>query len=678
MKKYLSLLLVFLLLLGVVPAGATWVEPEPMSGFLTEPMIAAGGTHTLALREDGTVWSWGDNASGQLGDGTRENRLYPLPVEGLTNIVHISADIGTSVAIGADGRMWVWGADSVGSTTFRTRPYLVSLSNNSGTVAADVGSGVVLTMRSNGEAWARGGGRQMGTSSATSNLGRVLIETRNPVVPLDNVVSVAVGSFHSLAVRGDGSVWSWGRNNMGQLGRNTPGEDAPRPALIPGLAWGAREVVAVASHSLVLMENGTVRGFGQNSSGQLGNGTTAMIQESPVQVLNLNNVIALDTSNNHSVAVRGDGTVWGWGRNGSGVLGDGTTTDSHVPVQVQGLSGVTAVAAGWNHSVALREDGTVWAWGHNPNGQLGIGTRWSTELTPVQVVGANNVGHFSLRGAPNTREPLPFDDVDFTHPDYDAIRFVYENDLMRGIGDNLFAPNLSLDRSMVATITYRLQGEPNTSFRQIFSDIGNGQWYSLPITWAYDNGIVQGIGDGSFAPRNQITQQELAVMMYRLAVSRGYPVIVWGNTPVSGQTAPWARDAMLWAVYHGFIGGNTPLANATRAQTASFAYAFETLNWANVPETPISPDYPLLGSWERLTSEARPTGDVLTFYVNGVASRTHSGGTIHYFWRPLTGGMIEKVPAGGGMPALDFRFQIVADLMSLMPTGGAVTVYIRR
>ena len=184
-----------------------------------------------------------------------------------------------------------------------------------------------------------------------------------------------------------------------------------------------------------------------------------------------------------------------------------------------------------------------------------------------------------------------FADVDASHPNYAAIRFVYENGLMRGIGDNLFAPNLSLDRSMVATVVYRLEGEPNTTFRQIFSDIGDGQWYSLPITWAYDNGVVQGIGDGSFAPLNQITQQELAVMMYRLAVSRGYSVSVPGNVNISSQTAPWATDALRFAVHHGFIAGDTPLANATRAQTASFVHAFATHNWSG-QETPPPPPPP--------------------------------------------------------------------------------------
>ena len=188
---------------------------------------------------------------------------------------------------------------------------------------------------------------------------------------LGEVTAVAAGQFHSLALLGDGTVMSWGRNSSGQLGTgSTTGSSAPVP--VSGLS-GVSAVAAGALHSLALLSNGTVMAWGANESGQLGNGTTVS-SSVPVAVSGLSGVTAIAAGNGYSLALLGSGTVMSWGTNQTGQLGDGTTTNRTAPVAVSGLSGATAIAAGFAHSLAVLGNGTVLAWGYNRFGQLGDGT----------------------------------------------------------------------------------------------------------------------------------------------------------------------------------------------------------------------------------------------------------------------------------------------------------------
>jgi hypothetical protein len=200
------------------------------------------------------------------------------------------------------------------------------------------------------------------------------------VTGLTGVTQVAAGTFHSLAVRSDGTVWAWGANNGGQLGDGTT-TNRSVPVQVTGLT-GVTQVAAGTFHSLAVRSDGTVWAWGNNLHGQLGDGTTTN-RSVPVQVTGLSGVTQVAAGWGQSLAVKSDGTVWAWGYNLQGELGDGTTTDSPVPVPVAGLSGVVQVAAtggiGGGESLAVKSDGTVWAWG------IHIGS------VPVQVAGLSGV-----------------------------------------------------------------------------------------------------------------------------------------------------------------------------------------------------------------------------------------------------------------------------------------------
>jgi alpha-tubulin suppressor-like RCC1 family protein len=193
-------------------------------------------------------------------------------------------------------------------------------------------------------------------------------------------VAIAAGGAHSLALKSDGTVWAWGYNGYGQLGDGTTSSRS-LPVPVSGLS-GVTAIAAgnngyITTHSLALKSDGTVWAWGYNNYGQLGdNSTTA--RNSPTQVLSavgqpFTSVTAIAAGGGHSLALKADGTAWAWGYNYYGQLGDGSTTARGLPVQLPGLTGVTAIAAGDNHSLAASTDGTEWAWGSGGHGRLGNG-----------------------------------------------------------------------------------------------------------------------------------------------------------------------------------------------------------------------------------------------------------------------------------------------------------------
>jgi uncharacterized delta-60 repeat protein len=303
-------------------------------GVGSDPVIAvAGGTHhTLTVAADGTVWAAGWNATGQLGDGTTIDRHAAVPVPGLTRIVAVAAGTYHSLALRDDGTVWAWGWNYFG---------------------------------------------QLGNGST--------VDRRTPVqVPgLTQVTAIAAGAHHNLALKADGTAWAWGWNGVGQLGIGST-VDSRVPVRV-SLPAGVTDIAAGSYHSLFLYNsNGTIAVAGWNAFGQLGIDTGPSLSPSVVagSGTDRGRYVAVAGGGLHSLAIRADGTVWAWGWNHFGELGDGSTVDRHTPVMVTGVSNAAWVAGGAYHSLVLGRDGVAKAWGWNGYGQLGTA---STGDSPVPV-----------------------------------------------------------------------------------------------------------------------------------------------------------------------------------------------------------------------------------------------------------------------------------------------------
>ncbi len=343
--------------------------------------VAAGHDHSLALRADGTVWAWGANALGQLGDGGNAARPLPAAIKGVTDALAISAGGEYSLALGADGTVLGWGYNGYArqlDPAYQgvTRPATVE--GLSDVVAVSVGGYHSLALRADGTvlAWGANTYGQLGSGAAPSTDAPVPAL----VTGLTDVVAVAAGGLHSLALRADGSVWAWGNNYDGQLGDGTR-EERDRPGPVKGLK-GAVAISAGLYHSLALRADGGVVGWGANLSGQLSADAPDTGVSVPTGVKGLAQAVAISAGSLHSLALLRGGAVWAWGKGDAGQLGRGGDNSS-APGAVAGLS-ATALVAGGNHNLALGADGAVWAWGAGDAGQLGDGTTQDS-ATPVQV-----------------------------------------------------------------------------------------------------------------------------------------------------------------------------------------------------------------------------------------------------------------------------------------------------
>jgi alpha-tubulin suppressor-like RCC1 family protein len=345
-----------------------WV-PVPVPDVSGVTAIAAGDYHTVALKGDGTLWAWGRNGHGQLGEGSTTDRAAPVHVTGLSGITAIAAGDNHTVALKGDGTVWAWGRNSHGQlgdggTTNRSAP--VHVAGLSGITAIAAGGCHTVALRTDGTVWTWGwnGDGQLGDGRTTDRSAPV------HVAGLLEVTAIAAGFEHTLALKGDGTLWAWGGNRFGQLGISST-TNRSAPVQVAGLS-GVTAIAAGSSHTVALKGDGTLWAWGWNSQGQLGNGSNTN-RSAPEQVTGLSGVTAIVAGSSHTVALKRDGTLWAWGWNSQGQLGNGSTVNRTVPVQVTRLSGVTTIAAGSYHTVALKGDGTPWAWGEDNFGQLGIG-----------------------------------------------------------------------------------------------------------------------------------------------------------------------------------------------------------------------------------------------------------------------------------------------------------------
>ena len=381
-----------------------------------------GNGYSLALSADGTVYTWGRNEYGQLGNGvTATNSPVPVavktagtPMEGKT-IVQISAKVWYALALASDGTVYSWGFNSwgqlgngtSGTANNASAPVAVKTAGTpmEGKTIVQVAAGAThsLALATDGTiyAWGKNEYGQLGNDSTINSPIPVAVKTTGTPMDGKKIIQIHAGYEHSLALASDGTVYAWGRNNSGQLGKNDA-TDTHIPAAVQtlGTPMAGKVIVQLAagnSQSMALASDGTVYTWGWNQYGQLGNGTTTN-SRIPVAVVTTGTPLAGKTisqiaaGNAHALAMTDDGAIYSWGWNQYGQLGNNSTINSSLPVIVKTtgtpLAGkmITQIASGGSpNSLVLANDGTMYTWGWGQHGQLGNGTIGTDAKTPLAV-----------------------------------------------------------------------------------------------------------------------------------------------------------------------------------------------------------------------------------------------------------------------------------------------------
>jgi alpha-tubulin suppressor-like RCC1 family protein len=347
--------------------------------------LSAGGYHTCAVKSTGTLWCWGFNGAGQIGDGTTTDKHFPWQVNAFGNsAVEVAAGFDHTCARKNDGTLWCWGINTggeVGDGTGVNQSLPVQLTTLGNTVTnVSAGDEHTCARQSNGSVWCWGRDTfgELGDGGNTSQAAPVLVG--------GGFADVSAGGYHTCARKADGTLWCWGENNVGQVGDGTT-TDRNVPVQVTALGAAVAEVSAGEDHTCARKTDGTLWCWGWNFHGQLGDGTE-VDESTPVQVEALGNTVAqVSTGRDFTCARKTDFSLWCWGYNAYGELGDGTQLKRQVPFRVTTLgSSVFDVSAGQYFTCSNNYYGEIWCWGSNLSGQLGNGSL-DDSVTPVQVPG---------------------------------------------------------------------------------------------------------------------------------------------------------------------------------------------------------------------------------------------------------------------------------------------------
>ncbi len=395
----------------LVVGGFPWRKPANR----VTPRIAAGSTHLVVLKSDGTLWAMGRNVGGvSIGSGTTAARPRLVQVGKDKDWIEVAGGGGFSLALKADGSLWAWGLNSygqLGDGTARSWDRPVQVGQDRDWVRITAGGWDSLAVKSDGTLWAWGlnASGQLGTGYGQQGTGT----TNSQHVPTKlgndrdwqaasggkNLLSamftgsgvafgIAPGLPYTLGLKADGTLWAWGYNAAGQLGDGTAWKRAAPVRIGTGSDW--RDVSAGCAHSVGVKADGSLWSWGDNNCGQLGNGTKGGSGPSsfsgygtvsstyapaaasnciPRRVGNSEDWRMVRAGAQHTVALKSDGSLWAWGLNCYGQVGDGTTNSVVVPTRIGTASDWVWVDAGATYTVALKRDGSLWLWGERIGGE---------------------------------------------------------------------------------------------------------------------------------------------------------------------------------------------------------------------------------------------------------------------------------------------------------------------
>lgn len=341
---------------GQLGDGTTISQNRPVHIMDSVAMVTGGISHSVALKTDGSLWAWGSNNHGQLGDGTTESRLAPVKI--MDSVVYISAFYRQTFAIQDDGSLWAWGRNDEGQLGDGTRvDRHVPVKTMDSILSVSAGSHHGMAIKTDGSLWRWG------------VVGRPRVLSPTPIKIMDSAAYVQSGIFTSVIIDADGNFYL-----IDAL--NSRGEIASPVKMLDSVVAYAAERGASGSF-FAIQDDGSLWAWGNNMSGQLGHGITTSNQQEPVKIMD--SVASVAVAEEHTAAIMSDGSLWAWGSNLFGQLGNGNVSVGHDSIKV--MCSVVSVAANAHKTIAVRADGSVWAWGRHGSSEE------PTYYVPVKILG---------------------------------------------------------------------------------------------------------------------------------------------------------------------------------------------------------------------------------------------------------------------------------------------------
>ena len=495
------------LMLNIGAGGDTYFEfPAQISS------MAYGAQNRAYITTDGSLWMGGDNKYGQLGNGSNQTKTREL-VKVMDNVAAVSCGTYHTAAIKTDGSLWMWGANylgQLGNGTLTDSNVPIKVMDNVAAVCC--GTDITAIIKSDGSLWMCGcnNSGQLGDGWDKTTRGKWDFPCRTvPVKIMDNVVSVSCGSNTAAAITGDGTLWMWGYNDNGELG-----------------------------------------------NGKVGNDTynRHVIQTTPIKVME--NVSAVSVGEYHVAAIKDDNTLWVWGLNRYGQLGNGWTGNQYytVPngseswyyqtVPEKLMDDVAAVNCSDYSTAVVKRDGSVWVWGldvYTADGEKitngGKGT-FSYQSVPVKV----------LDGAAVPAPPSPtvagFNDVYESDYYADAVVWAKESGVTSGTSATTFSPSTTVTRAQAVTFLWRAAGSPQPSSTvSPFSDVSDpSAYYYNAVLWAAEQGITNGVTATTFGTGSPVAYDQMLAFLARSS-----------GADTSGGS--WSQAAIDWAADNGLTDG---------------------------------------------------------------------------------------------------------------------------
>lgn len=376
----------------VISGGANWKS------------VSIGYQQTAAIKTDGTLWMFGDNTYGCLGNNSNTSTSSPVQtITGGNNWIQIWAGVRFNTAIKTDGSLWCWGRNANGqlgdNTVIDKSSPVQVLTFSQDWLQSSCGYRHAACIKTDGTLWCWGYNGLYGALG--DNTG---VDKSSPIQVVGaatNWIQTACGYYFTGGLKTDGTLWFWGRNNNGQLGDNTvSNKSSPVQTAALGTNW--KSFACGWFHTAAIKADGTLWTWGNNYNGQLGDNTRTH-RSSPVQTVTLGtNWKQVSCGSGHTAAIKTDGTLWAWGVN-YGNLGDNTSTRKSSPVQtVAATTNWKQVACGNGGTYAIKTDGTLWVWGGNSFGQAGTNEATAAYSSPVQTFGGGNTWKLVVAGRLNT------------------------------------------------------------------------------------------------------------------------------------------------------------------------------------------------------------------------------------------------------------------------------------